>query len=92
MPSNPFTKSEVDPSFSKSERAVNEMLQRTMQEKPWANQTGTLLPPRFGYDRTEPGWETIMRIDRDFQMDRRMDYSGVRAGYSGSTRPSIGFV
>lgn len=90
---NPFTKTEVDPSFSKEERFLNETLQRAMAPQQWVPPSSQgILPERFGYDRSEPGWETIMMLDRNFNNDRRMDYSGVRGGYEGTARPAIGYV
>lgn len=92
MPVNPFTKTEVDPSFSKEERFLNETLERAMTPRQWQGPAGAeFLPPRFGYDRTEPGWEAVMSLDRNYH-DRRMDYSGYRSHYSGTARPSIGYV
>jgi len=91
LPVNPFTKTEVDPSFSKEERFLNETLERAMTPPQWAPSSGLFLPPRFGYDREEPGWDAVMSLDRNYH-DRRMDYSGYRSHYSGTARPGIGYV
>lgn len=50
-----------------------------------------LFPPRFGWgDRTQPGIEEVVSVDRVYTEPRVSWYSGSPAGYSGSSRNSLG--
>ena len=50
------------------------------------------FPERFGYDRTVPGILDIIDVDRYYQEPRSTWFSGGPAGYSGSSRNSLGSV
>ena len=50
-----------------------------------------LFPERYGYgDRSQPGIEDIVSIDRKYAEPRVSWYSGGVAGYSGSSRNDLG--
>jgi hypothetical protein len=50
-----------------------------------------LFPPRFGWgERTQPGIDDVVSIDRVYTEPRVSWYSGSPAGYSGSSRNSLG--
>lgn len=50
-----------------------------------------LFPNRFGFGpRTQPEIEDIVSLDRVYQEPRVSWYSGSPAGYSGSSRNSLG--
>ena len=50
-----------------------------------------LFPDRFGYgDRSQPGIEDIVTIDRKYAEPRISWYSGSPAGYSGTSRNDLG--
>jgi hypothetical protein len=50
-----------------------------------------LFPDRYGYgDRSQPGIEDIVSIDRKYAEPRVSWYSGGVAGYSGSSRNDLG--
>lgn len=49
-----------------------------------------LFPDRFGYgDRSQPGIDDVVSIDRNYVEPRVSWYSGGPAGYSGSSRNSL---
>lgn len=47
-----------------------------------------LFPPRFGYGDTVPGIEDVINLNRMTQT--QVSFSGVAAGYTGSSRNSLG--
>jgi hypothetical protein len=50
-----------------------------------------LFPERFGYgERTQPGIEDIVSVDRNYIEPRVSWYSGSPAGFSGSDRNNLG--
>jgi hypothetical protein len=50
-----------------------------------------LFPNRFGFgERTQPGIDDIVSIDRAYTEPRISWYSGSPAGYSGSSRNDLG--
>jgi len=50
-----------------------------------------LFPDRFGWgDRSQPGIDDVVSIDRVYAEPRVSWYSGSVAGYSGSSRNSLG--
>jgi hypothetical protein len=51
---------------------------------------GPLFPPRFGYDRTPNGIDTVIQVDRRYP-DSSAQFSGRSGGYTGSSSPSIGW-
>jgi hypothetical protein len=51
-----------------------------------------LFPDRFGYDTHVPGILDIIEVGRQYTEPRVMWYSGGVAGYSGSSRNSLGTV
>lgn len=91
MPSNPFTKHEADPSFSKEERILNEALFSAIAGAAPEPPSQVLFPARIGYVRQVPGIMDVLGTTRH-AADKRMDYSGVDTRYAATTRPSIGQV
>lgn len=89
---NPFTKTEVDPSYSKTEMALNQALASAMMMAGPLPSDRVLFPPRFGYVRSEPTLLDVLGTDRNMMTDRRLDYSGVQTRYSAGTRPALGQV
>jgi len=52
-----------------------------------------LFPNRFGFgERTQPSIDDVVSLDRVYQEPRVSWYSGSPAGYSGSSRNSLGAV
>jgi len=52
-----------------------------------------LFPDRFGFgNRTQPGIDDVISLDRVYNEPRISWYSGSPAGYSGADRNSIGSV
>ena len=50
-----------------------------------------LFPDRYGYgDRSQPGIEDIVSVDRNYVEPRTSWYSGSPAGFSGSSRNDLG--
>ena len=49
-----------------------------------------LFPPKYGYDRRAIGIDDIVTIDRNYIEPRVGWYSGGVAGYSGTSRNSLG--
>jgi hypothetical protein len=50
-----------------------------------------LFPDRFGFgDRAQPGIDDVISLDRAYNEPRISWYSGSPAGYSGSSRNSLG--
>lgn len=47
-----------------------------------------LMPPRFGYEKREPGLLDVLDADAVFG-NPRVDYSGRTSGYQGSAYPSL---
>lgn len=50
---------------------------------------GPLFPPRFGYDRTPPGIQDVIQVDRRYP-DSSAQFSGRSGSYSGSATPALG--
>ncbi len=49
-----------------------------------------LFPDRYGYDRTPPGIDDIVTVDRTYVEPRISWYSGSPAGYTGASRNTLG--
>jgi len=49
-----------------------------------------LFPPRFVGERTQPGIQDVVQVDRRYP-DSSAQFSGTSGGYSGTSVPSIGW-
>lgn len=49
-----------------------------------------LFPPRFGYERQQPGIDDIVNVDRNYTEPRVSWYSGGVAGYQAAERNGLG--
>ena len=49
-----------------------------------------LFPDRYGYERSQPGIDDIVTVDRNYVEPRTSWYSGGVAGYSGTARNDLG--
>ena len=78
----------------RAEQQMNETLLKATMPAEMARQirppmAAELFPPRYGYERREPGITEVLHTDRNTIGDRRLDYSGSFGTYSATTRPSI---
>lgn len=90
---NPFTKTEVDPVYSKEEMALNGALESAISMAALPVEQAVLFPPRFGLRRGEAiSVSDVLAMDRYAGPDRRFDYSGGEGRYSGTARPGIGNI
>jgi hypothetical protein len=46
------------------------------------------FPPRFGYEKSEPGIRDVINVDSLWRTDR-VDFTGRVSGYSGTSYPSL---
>lgn len=55
-----------------------------------ATEPRNLFPPRFGYDRTEPGIRDVIEVDRRYP-DSSAAFSGTSGSFTSSSTPSLGW-
>lgn len=91
-----FIKNETALSYSREESIVNNALLAALEPaaviRAGAHNQRELFPPRWGYERREPGIHEVLNTGRFAGPDKRMDYSGSLGSYSGTDRPSIGML
>lgn len=89
---NPYHKTQVMLSYSRTEEVLNQALESALTAQAPPLRQGAMFPPRQGYDRSVMEITDVLRTNRFMGRDARFDYSGVTNTYRGVSRPGLGML